>query len=138
MSIPNVENHVMTLSEEKGNTHTYTHGYTLGFFYSCYTFICPSTDSRPLGSPAREVCICVCMSQCVFILSFKPTCQAKPGSSVKVKTRRSSFRDRQEKQKTGRVFCQGFFLCFVSILTNAIADLNFSCFSKQPSSALKL
>lgn len=122
----------MTLSEEKGNTHTHT----LTWFLLLLYLHLPLSRQQVFGEPWREVCMCVCESECVFILSFRLTCQTKPGSSVKVKTRRSTFRDRQEQQKRGREFCQVFFfLRFVSILTNAAADLCFSCVSKQLSHA---
>lgn len=81
MSIPNVENDVMTVSEEKCNTHTHL------VFSFCYTFICPSADSRSLESPDKKrVCACACKPVCVHF-SVRLTCHTKPGSSVKVKTR---------------------------------------------------
>lgn len=64
MSIPNVENDVMTVSEEKCNTHTHL----------VFPFAIPSSAPQQTaglwGVLTRSVCVRVHASQCVFILAF--------------------------------------------------------------------
>lgn len=65
MSIPNVENCVMTLSEEKGTTYTHTHRETYVHLdtHSVFTLAIPSSGPQQTaglwGVLTRSVCMCV-------------------------------------------------------------------------------
>lgn len=105
----------MTLSEEKGNTHTHSHlcMWTHSWFLLLLHLHLPLSRQRVFGESWQEVCMCVCVCVCVlFILRLAR--QTEPGSSAKVKTRGSSFTDRQERQKVRQRVLSGF--CFFHLL----------------------
>ena len=71
----------------------------------------PQQTAGLWGVLTRSVCVCMCV--CVFFLSFRLARQTEPGSSAKVKTRGSSFRDRQERQKVRQRVLSG--VCFFHV-----------------------
>lgn len=81
------------------HTHTYTlfaHRHRIIFSF-CYTFICPSADSRSIGRPDKRrmavcapacACVCVCTSRhCVCSLYPSTHLSAEPCGPVRVETR---------------------------------------------------
>lgn len=75
MSIPNVGNHVMTLSEEKGNTHTLTsmHVDTLLVFTLATPSSAPQQTAGLWGVLTGSVYVRVCMCVCSFYPSTRPS-----------------------------------------------------------------
>lgn len=145
MCIPNLEHHVMTVSEENCNTHTHLCTQRQLFFPPFFTIpsSAPQQTAGLQGTLTRgaRVCVRLCVRerQASVCSLYPPThLSAKPRRSVRVKTRDVvQATDRGNKGDRRREFCQFFSNCAQNF-DKLYSWMGFCGFTKQPSSAQRL